>query len=984
MTLDEIQAIVAAGEGTDGHLVTLSNEDQPTIAFNFSQPPYTKVHSVVTNVQNVLKAQMEAQKKNPPTHASLDTPDVSDSWSLILPSIFGNTGVDIVPDKTSNTFTTPDTETIEDERPISTQLLENNYSKEDNTQELVVTEAPKVDVEVSTQKSKPTSVTVRSTTQTTPKKVVTNAATTSKPRTTTTLATKLTTIAPKPTTFKPTYTTRKYHSTKTPNVTVSIQKNKISTQKIHYTSYKPNTVSTTQRVSSVIFEKVNTVTTPSPKTSATSTKKLTTNKPIIQTKVTPSITSTKSYTSTSTTTALPIRKEPDVTTYKPIQSTKFVSLSTTDSDKLDNTTTLTTQSVSPSTTISTTEYMNIEKVQSSSTTPNDSAQLSTTSVNEESLTIPDIPVFDVAQSISQIASDLGNDFPKQTTSNIYETTNLSTLDVESKESLEMDIPSDIKNDSTTNNPSTENTQDTFIQLSTIDPSPESNINKTNLNKTKHDIILNETVSSSTTTIDPILSESMGDLLSQIVNEAPQSILEPSDSTSTLEPVQSLPTVQSTTQTITYEKIVQLDTNINDTKTEIGNNVTAQPVTESIIENVVENITEKISDNYVPISTLADIVSLHSSTKNPIFPVRINLEKDSLTLPLKETTDKYVDKENFKNNDTQLLVPDIKNVPIASTTIKPEIEKQTNVNKFIVENFKNKEKNTSISNNINISIPQKITTVTQKVTTKYEPPKEDFKKKIQKVNIDDKELADNIRNSSWKLISTVSPPNGNEISKDKIKISESNLFVDNNDQHKEIVLDGSQENQGLEVTTKDLAEDIFQFTELCNELAFRYWNTISQGIDKKRSFVLSPYSITSMLAMMFMGARGATSGEMNEILKLDDMVTFNPHFILKNISDSIETSPETGIAVSAFIRELYSDREKGNVLTFFKERAQHFYNGHVEEINFKLINDIIRRRTNLLIKRHTWGKIAEYMKSNAITMQPPLAAFSTNIFEVWLT
>ncbi|KAG7294809.1 hypothetical protein JYU34_022815 [Plutella xylostella] len=260
-----------------------------------------------------------------------------------------------------------------------------------------------------------------------------------------------------------------------------------------------------------------------------------------------------------------------------------------------------------------------------------------------------------------------------------------------------------------------------------------------------------------------------------------------------------------------------------------------------------------------------------------------------------------------------------------------------------------------------------------------PKIDEFKKKVQKVNIDDKELA-NERNSSWKLISTVKPPKSNELLKDKFK-NENNHLSESEENIRNINLEVSKENQGLEVTTKDLGEDIAQFTELCNELAFRYWHSMTENLEKRRSFVLSPYSITSMLAMMFMGARGATSGEMNDILKLDDMVTFNPHFTLKNISDSIETTPEAGVVVSAFVRQLYSDRNKGKILSFYKERAQHFYNGHVEEINFKLISDIIRRRTNLLVKRHSWNRVPEYMKTNSITMQPPLAALSTNVFQV---
>lgn len=187
--------------------------------------------------------------------------------------------------------------------------------------------------------------------------------------------------------------------------------------------------------------------------------------------------------------------------------------------------------------------------------------------------------------------------------------------------------------------------------------------------------------------------------------------------------------------------------------------------------------------------------------------------------------------------------------------------------------------------------------------------------------------------------------------------------------------------GLEESTVNANEDILEFTKMCNELAFAFWRALnSEGISSARSLVISPFALNSMLAMVFLGARGGTSGEMNEMLRLDDMVTFNPHVIFHNISDSSENAKDSPVATSAFVRELFSDRNKGKILAFYKEKAQQFYSGHVEEVNFNIINDIIRRRTNLLVKRHTAGKIPEYLKTNNVWANLPLAGISSNIFQ----
>jgi len=118
----------------------------------------------------------------------------------------------------------------------------------------------------------------------------------------------------------------------------------------------------------------------------------------------------------------------------------------------------------------------------------------------------------------------------------------------------------------------------------------------------------------------------------------------------------------------------------------------------------------------------------------------------------------------------------------------------------------------------------------------------------------------------------------------------------------------QENLGLEATSAGLEEDIRNFAELCNELAFRLWASVTaKGFTISRSVVMSPFAVTSLLAMVFLGARGPTSGQMNDILRLDDMVTFNPHQVFRNVTESLALPRTQGITTAAFVRELYSDR-----------------------------------------------------------------------------
>ncbi|XP_065199575.1 serine-rich adhesin for platelets-like [Planococcus citri] len=190
-----------------------------------------------------------------------------------------------------------------------------------------------------------------------------------------------------------------------------------------------------------------------------------------------------------------------------------------------------------------------------------------------------------------------------------------------------------------------------------------------------------------------------------------------------------------------------------------------------------------------------------------------------------------------------------------------------------------------------------------------------------------------------------------------------------------------ENMGLEASVAYLGDDVKTFIDLCNELSFKIWTwQTAKSLTTSRSIVLSPFALLSTLAMIFLGARGSSSGIMNDFLRLDDMVTFNPHQVFRNITESAINSKNTGAANVAFVHLVFSDKTKGNVLEFYKERLQQYYDTYVEEINFNAIGDLLRRRTNLLVKRQTQGRIQDYLRGSSIAMKPPLATFTANIFQ----
>ena len=116
------------------------------------------------------------------------------------------------------------------------------------------------------------------------------------------------------------------------------------------------------------------------------------------------------------------------------------------------------------------------------------------------------------------------------------------------------------------------------------------------------------------------------------------------------------------------------------------------------------------------------------------------------------------------------------------------------------------------------------------------------------------------------------------------------------------------NPGLEATVTDADPEMRSFIDINNRLALRLFSSVTNPVSKSatayNNMVLSPFAIISSLSMMFLGARGSTASQLDGLLQLDDMVTFNPHMLYNNITQSFLSQPNTA---AALIRLLIADK-----------------------------------------------------------------------------
>ena len=93
------------------------------------------------------------------------------------------------------------------------------------------------------------------------------------------------------------------------------------------------------------------------------------------------------------------------------------------------------------------------------------------------------------------------------------------------------------------------------------------------------------------------------------------------------------------------------------------------------------------------------------------------------------------------------------------------------------------------------------------------------------------------------------------------------------------------NLGLSVTSSGLDSSTKRFVDINNELGLRLYRQLVEQ-HPEDNLVFCPVSASSALAMISLGARGETSWDINKLLELDSMITFNPHLLYKNITDTL--------------------------------------------------------------------------------------------------
>ncbi|XP_059793779.1 serpin B9 [Balaenoptera ricei] len=146
-------------------------------------------------------------------------------------------------------------------------------------------------------------------------------------------------------------------------------------------------------------------------------------------------------------------------------------------------------------------------------------------------------------------------------------------------------------------------------------------------------------------------------------------------------------------------------------------------------------------------------------------------------------------------------------------------------------------------------------------------------------------------------------------------------------------------------------------------------------DPSRNVFYSPVSISSALAMVFLGTKGDTAAQLAQVLSLNTEKDIHEDFqaLLTELN-----KPGTQYLLRTANR-LFGEKTC-EFLSIFKEACLWFYHTELEQLSFAKAAEPSRKQINAWVSKKTEGKIPELLPSNSIDAQTRLVLINTVYFK----
>ncbi|XP_028637609.1 serpin B6-like [Grammomys surdaster] len=153
-----------------------------------------------------------------------------------------------------------------------------------------------------------------------------------------------------------------------------------------------------------------------------------------------------------------------------------------------------------------------------------------------------------------------------------------------------------------------------------------------------------------------------------------------------------------------------------------------------------------------------------------------------------------------------------------------------------------------------------------------------------------------------------------------------------------------------------------------------------GEDSSKNVLFSPMSISSALAMVFMGAKGTTASQMIQALSLDKCNNKGGRDVHQGFQSLLTEVNKTGTQyLLRTANRLYGEKTF-DILPSFKDSCRKFYEAEMEELDFQGATEQSRQHINTWVAKKTEDKITELLSSGSVSSNTPLVLVNAIYFK----
>uniref|UniRef100_A0A8C4PMX1 Serpin B6 n=1 Tax=Equus asinus TaxID=9793 RepID=A0A8C4PMX1_EQUAS len=152
-----------------------------------------------------------------------------------------------------------------------------------------------------------------------------------------------------------------------------------------------------------------------------------------------------------------------------------------------------------------------------------------------------------------------------------------------------------------------------------------------------------------------------------------------------------------------------------------------------------------------------------------------------------------------------------------------------------------------------------------------------------------------------------------------------------------------------------------------------------GEDNSKNVFFSPLSISSALAMVFMGAKGNTAAQMSQVLSLSKSSgeVGDVHQGFQSLLSEVNRTGTQYLLRTA--NRLFGEKSY-DFLSSFKDSCHKFYQAEMEQLDFISATEESRKHINTWVAKKTEGKITELLSSDSVDLLTKLILVNAIYFK----